>query len=434
MKRNISLVLAAILAAATVTGCGGGGTQSTPESTVAGAESSVVESASAQSDSQPAVDGEPVVLYSIMTTNEGFDAWLADAEEKSGLDIEVIAAPTDSDTRQQKITTVLSSGDTSIDVFEINDEMASAFKNAGWLEPLQDTVMTPEVMEQMPAGYVSDMITTRDGDIIGVPGYKGFLSLWVNQQLLDQAGVPAVNNKEDFLKVCEAVSKDGVYGYGGSWEKTYSFNEIATFVNLFGGDYLDWTKPENREAIEFLKSLVDNGYTPKAQFADKYEQMNQKFIDGKYAMLLMWGSGNDYDQAGVRSDDQIHVAMMPEFKTRSIFTDSWSYVLNKASTKKESALKLLEYTASKDGGLQGWASFERYPARTDSAADAIVDSPVKEMYASIEESCVIRGRPMLPQTMEFISDMGTIFQNYIDEKITADEFCQQAQEYVERYS
>ena len=48
--------------------------------------------------------------------------------------------------------------------------------------------------------------------------------------------------------------------------------------------------------------------------------------------------------------------------------------------------------------------------------------------------CNVQGRPMLPQTMEFITDMGTIFQSYVKDEITVDEFCTKAQEYVDKYS
>ena len=41
---------------------------------------------------------------------------------------------------------------------------------------------------------------------------------------------------------------------------------------------------------------------------------------------------------------------------------------------------------------------------------------------------------MLPQTMEFISAMGTIFQSYVKDEMTLDEFCTKAQEYVETYN
>ena len=107
----------------------------------------------------------------------------------TGLNINVIAAPTDSDTRQQKITTILSTGDSSVDIIEINDEMSSAFKNSGWLEGLNDTVMTEDIIDYFAKGYVENTITDNEGNIIGVPGYTGYLAFWVNQEIMDEAGI-----------------------------------------------------------------------------------------------------------------------------------------------------------------------------------------------------------------------------------------------------
>ena len=161
-----------------------------------------------------------LTLYSINTTDPDFEDWLANVEDATGLNINVIAAPTDSDTRQQKITTMLSTGDASVDVIEINDEMSAAFKNSGWLEGLNDTVMTDDIADQFAQGYVKDMITDKDGNIIGVPGYTGYLAFWVNQEIMDEVGIKSIDTKEDFMKYMKAVSKDGRFGYGGSWEKT----------------------------------------------------------------------------------------------------------------------------------------------------------------------------------------------------------------------
>ncbi len=52
-----------------------------------------------------------LTLYSVNTTDPDFEDWLANVEDATGLNINVIAAPTDTDTRQQKITTILSTGD-----------------------------------------------------------------------------------------------------------------------------------------------------------------------------------------------------------------------------------------------------------------------------------------------------------------------------------
>ena len=421
-KKFVSLLMAGALTAGMLTGCSSGGGSGS------GSEG---ESASSDGDYD-------LTLYSINTTDPEFDDWLANVEEATGLNINVIAAPTDSDTRQQKITTILSTGDSSVDIIEINDEMSSAFKNSGWLEGLNDTVMTEDIVDYFAQGYVENMITDNEGNIIGVPGYTGYLAFWVNQEIMDEVGITSIDTKEDFMKYMEAVSGDGRYGYGGSWEKTYVFNEIAQFVNMFGGDYFDWTLEENKEAIQFLYDMVQNGQTPIAQIADKYEQMNPKAIDGKYGCWFYWGLGPEYETADMLGEDKIHMAMVPDFSgngERYIFTDSWNYVLNSASENKEAAIKFLQYMADEGGMEASYQYFDRYPARTDVAEKIVPDTdPAKEIYSRYATECTVSGRPMLPQTMEFITDMGTIFQSCMQGNISVDEFCTSAQELVEKYS
>ena len=153
-----------------------------------------------------------LTLYSNQHHRPRLDDWLKNVEDATGLKINVIAAPTDSDTRQQKITTILSTGDSSVDIIEINDEMSASFKNSGWLEGLNDTVMTEDIRGEFPQGYLEDMITDKDGNIIGVPGYSGYLAFWVNQEIMDEVGIASIDTKEDFVKYMEAVSGDGRYG------------------------------------------------------------------------------------------------------------------------------------------------------------------------------------------------------------------------------
>ena len=184
-KKLMSLMLASMMLVSVFAGCSGGNDSSSKtEKSEAGTASAASEASKEESkvdevsteETAEGGDGDfykedaDLTPYSIMTTNANFGKWLADAEEKTGLKISVIAAPTNSDTRQQKITTVLSSGDSSIDIIEINDEMAGAFKNTGWLEPPQDTVMTGEVVSQRAEGYIADVITSKSGAILGVQG------------------------------------------------------------------------------------------------------------------------------------------------------------------------------------------------------------------------------------------------------------------------
>ena len=137
------------------------------------------------------------------TYGKAFDEYIQKAEEATGLEIETIACPTNTDDRQAKITTILSSGDDSIDVITINDEMMSAFKNTGYLEPLQDTVMTPEVMKNFPEKYMKEMTMVGD-NAYSVPCFMDILAFWVDEEKMANAGLTEIKTKEDFEKYVEA--------------------------------------------------------------------------------------------------------------------------------------------------------------------------------------------------------------------------------------
>jgi len=376
-----------------------------------------------------------ITLMTTETTKPGWSTYLADAEKATGIKINVIPAPTDTDARMQKITTLLSSGDTSVDVFFINDEMISAFKNTGWLQPLQKDVMTKGVVDNFVAQqYIKDMVVSKDGDILTVPFYRGMLAFWVDQKALDSVGMKVPTNMDEFVKVAKATTGNGRYGYGGAWEKTYVFNEIGTFVNLFGGDYYNWKNPQNKKAIEFMYDMVNTWkVTPMSQISEKYPQMDQRANDGKIVMWFRWGAGDPYRAANRYGKDQIHIAEMPTFVKKSVFADSWGHALSKASKNKAAAYEFLRYTASKQGNLDAWKQLLRYPARADAEADPSVEIDIKDIYGVYGKTTELRGRPMLPQTMEFITDIGSLFHQYIQNKISSDEFCDQAQKFVEKY-
>ncbi len=79
--------------------------------------------------------------------------------------------------------------------------MSAAFKNSGWLEGLNDTVMTDDIIDQFAQGYIQDMITDKDGNIVGVPGYTGYLAFWVNQEIMDEVGIESIDTKRRFHEI-----------------------------------------------------------------------------------------------------------------------------------------------------------------------------------------------------------------------------------------
>lgn len=225
----------------------------------------------------------------------GFRKFIENAEKELNLEIETIACPADADVRQAKISTILEAGDSSIDIFSVNDEMISEFKYKDYLKPLNDTVMTKELLSSYPESYMQN-VPMKDGKVYSVPYLMDIMVFWVNREV---TGDREIRTQEDFAAFLKENLGNDVYGYGGAWDQSYVYNELSEFVNLFGGDYYDWENKNTREALSFLHDLTANGEVPISQITDRYEQIEQKFLDGKYGSIFMYsGAINTFECAG----------------------------------------------------------------------------------------------------------------------------------------
>lgn len=410
IRNAFCVLLSAVLAASALTACTGGG---------GGGGSS---------------DPDTVTLMTNDTVFEGFKEYQKKAEKAAGIKLDVITSPSNPSDRLAKITTILSSGDNSVDIISVDDEMMAQYKSAGYLEPLQDTVMTPDVLENFPVDYMKERAMNGD-EVYGAPAFMDVLAFWVDEEKVKAAGLEkAPTNKEEFMQFVKANSGGQKYGYGGAWEKTYVFNEIGTFVNLFGGDYSDWTNPKSKEAVQFMYDLMKEGYTPKSQLADQYDPMMQKLIDGTYASHFMYAGGiQTFTDSGKYGPDKIHIAPMPTFEENAAYISCWHYVLNKASVKKEKATEFLKFAVSTDGSKAYHEMCSRMPARLDVLRDPDFDAVGIEEIRGYLDNTTLLARTMAPQSMEFISAIGSLFQQYINDEITLDDYCEKAQAEVEEY-
>lgn len=422
MKKNhlLTLALAAIICALLISACA-------PK-----AQEPTASSESAAPVVEPAA--EKIVLMTNDTTFAGFEKYRKAAEAATGLTIETITSPSNSTDRLSKITTILSSGDDSVDIIAIDDEMMSQYKSAGFLEPLQDSVMTPEVFANFQTEYMKARAMVGD-NIYSVPMYTEILAFWIDETKVKNADLESSpKNLDEFMQFVIANSGDQKYGYGGAWEKTYVFNEIGTFVNLFGGDYLNWANPNSRKAVEFMYNLLKDGYTPKAQLADQYDPMMQKMFDGTYASLFMYtGALQTFIDSGKYGPHGIHMAPMPTFEQNTAYMASWHYVLNKESKNKEAAIKFLTWAASPEGEKAYFEMCSRMPARKDVVLDPAFEATGVEDFRQYLENTTLLARDMAPQAMEFISAIGSLFQQYVSDEISLDAFCEQAQKEVNTY-
>lgn len=373
---------------------------------------------------------ETITIMHIDAEVPGFLEFIEQAEKELDLEIQVVSCPANADIRQAKISTILAAGETSVDIFSVNDEMVSEFEYKGYLEPLNDRVMTEELLSKYPESYMQN-ITMKDGEVYSVPYFMDIMVFWINREM---TGDRKIQTQEDFLALLEEDWGKGIYGYASAWDNTYVYNELSEFINLFGGDYYNWDNKNTREALTFLHDMAAKGQIPVSQMADQYEQMQQKFIDGKYASIFMYSGAMDvFERAGVYSEDKIQAVPLPQFEKSVTNIATWQYVLNQASEHKSGAMKFLKYAAGREGSISYAECMNRLPARLDIILEEELDIPGFEVLQDYVEHVELKERPFSKNTMKDISAIGTLFQKYMLDEISQDEFCRKAQAIVDGF-
>lgn len=372
---------------------------------------------------KPEESYDEVVIMCAEAEYPEYQKFIDKAEKELDLKIIVKGYPENADNRQAKISTILASGEDSVDIFSVNDEMVSEFKYKGYLEPLNDTVMTEELLSCYPESYMEN-ITMLNGKAYSVPYNMDIMMFWVNRSMI---GDMDIKTREDFQRMLEMNFGEGKYGYGSAWDSAYIYNELSEFINLFGGSYYDWSNPNTRAALEFLKNMVEKGETPVDQVTDQYEQLEQKFLEGIYASVFVYSGMDVFVRASVYREDHIQLVPIPQFNKNVTNIATWQYVLNKSSSNKKAAIRFLQYAASREGSIAYAEFMNRLPVRIDIIQEEDLDIPGFEQLRSYVVNTELRERPFSRNTMEDITAMGDLFQRYVLGEISLEEFCEKAQ-------
>lgn len=383
------------------------------------------ESGVAATQSAPEEREADVTIMSIDANEPAYQSYIREVEETLGLSIALVMPDQDANNREAQFSMQLSTGDSSIDIYTMNDEMLSEFKQDGYLEAIPGSAITQTIRDSYPAEYY-EAVSCYDGALYAVPFYMDIYMLWVNQQYLDEAGIGAVEDRASFDALLAAISDGERYGYGGAWERTYAYNDIYEFINMFGGDTADWFNERTQEALQYMHDLVAEGYTQTGQLIDQFDQVTQKMVDGEYAAAFLYsGSLHQAANLGVYGDDALHVVDLPDFGAKQTNIAAWSYVVNASSRHKDAVWQVLAYLSSDEGTIGYCNAMHRPPARLD-ILQMDLDIPDIEIMRRYAEDCVLKPRVFAEDPMLGVETIGTLFADYITDEITLEAFCEGA--------
>ncbi|MCJ1715770.1 sugar ABC transporter substrate-binding protein [Curtobacterium sp. VKM Ac-2922] len=170
---------------------------------------------------------------------------------------------------------------------------------------LPDVLMldNPDVQQIASSGALSDLGDYKldaSGDVPGVKAantYKGKLyglqpatnsiALYYNKKMLSDAGITPPKTWDELQAAAKKLTSGSTYGFAMSNINTYE--GTWQFLPMFwsnGGNEKNIDTTKATQALEFVKSLQDDGSMSKSSINWAQADVNNQFLAGKAAMMI----------------------------------------------------------------------------------------------------------------------------------------------------
>ena len=272
-------------------------------------------------------------------------------------------------------------GGQNLDVIQIATEGQRLFASKGLLEPLdpyiaEDQAVIDDYYDAINPNIVewNKKYASVDENTYYMPGSYNTVGLYVNTELFEAAGVeiPAEDwTWEEFKAAGEKIkAATGAYLYpaaaGGQFPDVSPWL-LSNGANTFNEDWDEATfdSPEAIEAVEFLRSLVEEGLSPVP--GGEFDAPTQ-FARGELATFPggRWPTG-DIRRLDFVDETQIVNFPMNSEKGSPVGWDAWPIL--KGSDNKEDAWTFIKFLISEEAN-EFWASnpeSSSMPARIEAA-------------------------------------------------------------------
>ncbi|MCQ4084904.1 ABC transporter substrate-binding protein [Streptomyces sp. RB6PN25] len=273
--------------------------------------------------------------------------------------VNLISGATDTDTLRGTLTTQISGGSSTPDVYNGDVIWPAQFAHAGLASPLSD-YLPSSYWSQFAPGLVSG--ATYQGKIYGSPLYADEGFLYYRKDLLAKAHLPVPTTWEQLVSESKTLQSQGLVKYGFVWEGgayeglTCNWTE---FMSDAGGSTInsDASKATinsaaSVKALTFMRSLISSGVSPSSVTTMQEPQAMSTFDDGQAAFLRNWDYA--YSNANTPQNSQVvgkvGVALPPTFAGQSgpgySNVGGWNVYLNPHSKNVGASLAFIKWLAS----------------------------------------------------------------------------------------
>lgn len=337
---------------------------------------------SKESDSENSKDGsasKTIKMWAMGGENKALPVLLKEFEDKNpGIKVDVQSIPWDA--AHDKLLTAVAS-QSGPDVVQMGTTWVPEFAAAKALKDL--TPYIDKYPSLKPDNFYEGIVATAkyDNKTVGIPWYVETRALYYRTDMLKDVGYPEGPKTWDELKDAgkKLVAKNGQGNYALPIDAKDSLY-LSLYAWQNGSEVIDsnrqpqFNKPEFVEAVNFLKSLYDEGLTPKEQDIDAVAAF-------KTGQLPMFISGPWMMQTIKEKDPEIDgkwaVTTVPGKKTNMSSIGGSNLSVFEYSKNPDDAVKLIAFLSEKETQLKWYdKSHEALPAVKDAWKDDRFKDPL----------------------------------------------------------
>src|SRR5215217_2522950 len=296
-------------------------------------------------------------------------ARLAEFEEREGIEIETVVAPTHPDLNEQ-IEDEFGSGAASYDLISTHTKYAPSQRR--WLTPLDEDLDVSE-LENFTLRTLE--LARIEGRLYGIPRNLDVKLLYYRTDLVP--GPPS--SWEELRNEAVRLRSDEHYGFVFPGKESGLFGHFFELHAMAGGRMFEGEGPPvprlNDEAglwaLTLLRDLYERA-APEETPDWHYDEVAACFREGRAAMSTDWPGGfytyEDHEQSAVVGS--YDVALYPEGRAgRFIYSSSHTFAIPATVRDRPAAVELLHFLTSRESQAFE-ARLGPLPARSDSLGDA----------------------------------------------------------------
>jgi len=273
------------------------------------------------------------------------------------IQVELNIMPDDTAGMRNAIAVWMNGRDGTVDIYGMDTPWVTEFGSAGWAVPLNGEL--PEAENFVQAGLET---FTYDGRLLAIPFWGSVTGLYYRKDLLSEAGFdepPATIEEMREMISTVREQKPGITPFvwpGGKNEVLVML--FSDFLHAFGGSYLDekgqyaFNSPEAVEALEFMRSLLEEGLSPEEVKTWNQQEAYRLFVEGQALFawsnndLVLWLDDQERSQVAGKWGFAPSPAR-PEGRRVSI-TGGFGFAVNPYSDVPEAALKVMNVIAGRE--------------------------------------------------------------------------------------